>query len=725
MDSLFRSLNKGSLAPVYYFHGAEDVLKDEAVRAILDRALDPSVRDFNFDQRSAGQLDAEMVHSLCNTLPMLADRRVVLLRDVENWKRKTAGRSEFLRYLERPCPETVVILVQGSGEDDEDKELAKGAYTVRFDALPPERASRWVLHRAGQLGLVLEPDAVEHLVRSVGSDLGPLASELAKLASLPADEPLTVERVAELVGVRSGETQWDWRAAVLDDQSGRAVTLLPALLAQPGVTGVKLVSLLGSALVGVGIARGLYDKGSRGGALEDAVLKTLFKHRPAGLGGYRDEASRWSRWAPRWSLARLRAALRAALETDQALKNTTVSDEHGLLTELVMRLGMSRRGGEGGEGGKDGGGRSGQSGTSGTSGKVSAASSSLARQMAGTVSRVLLVTSTLSAFSAFSAFSASAQTDPRLIEVIRSAQEGQGDSARAKVQRLLAATSPGDTLYPQIIYTQAMVASDAADMRRQLQRVAVEYSSSNWADDALLRLVQLDYASGNLDGAARNLERIRRDYPGSALLPQAAYWAARTYFDQRNPGLACRWVADGLAASQGNVELQNQLGYLNQRCSSVAVAGPRPAADSQTAVATAAPDTSTSRSDTTRHPRAPTPSPTPAPTATPAPTPAPPPPPTPTATRPDTVRADSAQPIRRAGRTGPRFRIQITAVRSAAAAESIAAKLKARGLRAMTVEEGGLYKVRVGEYASKAEAVAAVPEIKAKVGGSPFVVTES
>ena len=73
----------------------------------------------------------------------------------------------------------------------------------------------------------------------------------------------------------------------------------------------------------------------------------------------------------------------------------------------------------------------------------------------------------------------------------------------------------------------------------------------------------------------------------------------------------------------------------------------------------------------------------------------------------------------------PRFRIQITAVRTAAAAQSIATKLKARGLRAMTVEEGGLYKVRIGDYATKAEALAAVPEIKAKVGGSPFVVAES
>jgi cell division septation protein DedD len=327
----------------------------------------------------------------------------------------------------------------------------------------------------------------------------------------------------------------------------------------------------------------------------------------------------------------------------------------------------------------------------------------------------------LFALSALSASSASPQTDPRLIEVIRSAQEGQGDSARVKVQRLLAATSPGDTLYPQVVYTQAMVANDAAEMRRQLQRVAVEYSSSTWADDALLRLVQLDYASGNLDGAARNLERIRLDYPGSALLPQAAYWAARTYFDRKNPELACRWIADGLAGTQGNVELQNQLGYLNQRCSTVAAAGPRPAADTQPAIASAGTDSArppaprneaielpVPRADTVRHPRAP--------------------PPAPTAARRDTARVDSAPtpPVRQAARpAAPRFRIQITAVRTAAAAESIAGRLRARGLAPVTVQEGGLYKVRLGEYASKADAVAALPEIKAKLGGSPFVVAES
>jgi cell division septation protein DedD len=302
---------------------------------------------------------------------------------------------------------------------------------------------------------------------------------------------------------------------------------------------------------------------------------------------------------------------------------------------------------------------------------------------------------------------ASSQTDPRLLEIIRQAQEGRGDSARIKVQHLLATTPSTDSLYPQIVYTQAMVSSDAAEMRRQLQRVAVEFPASSWADDALLRLVQLDFASGSLAGAARNLEKIRQDYPDSPLLPQAAYWAARTYFDQKNPQVACRWLADGLAASRGNVELQNQLGYLNQRCSSIPTDSTIVASrDSQPASPPAGTDTSTRPGQ---------------PTTTPMNTPAL-PPASPAPVRSDSVRVDTVaqQPPARAGR----FKIQVTAVRTAVAAEATAARIKARGLSATTTQEGGLYKVRVGSYATRAEAVAAVPEVKAKLGGSPFVVTE-
>src|SRR5438128_11829915 len=43
-DALLRSLKQGAPDSVYYLHGEEDVLKDEAVRVLLERAVDPAAR---------------------------------------------------------------------------------------------------------------------------------------------------------------------------------------------------------------------------------------------------------------------------------------------------------------------------------------------------------------------------------------------------------------------------------------------------------------------------------------------------------------------------------------------------------------------------------------------------------------------------------------------------------------------------------------------------------
>jgi DNA polymerase-3 subunit delta len=337
-DALLRALAKGDLAPVYYLYGPQDVLKDEAVQAITDRALDPSLRDFNFDQRSAGQLDAEAIFALCTTLPMMAERRVVVLREVEAWKRKPKVRAAFLRYLEQPVAETVVILVQGSAEEEPDKELGRGSWAVPCETLPADRARRWLLRRAGMLGVTLEAAAADHLIAVADGDLGALAAELQKLAALGGDAPLSVEQVGELVGVRRGETTFDWRDAVLDGQAGRAAAMIAPLLDQPGVTAVRLVTLLGTSLIGVGLARSHYDRGARGGALQQRMFEKIRTLRLFGLPEWKAESGRWARWAAAWPARRVREGIRAARDADQALKNTTVSDERGILTDLVLRL---------------------------------------------------------------------------------------------------------------------------------------------------------------------------------------------------------------------------------------------------------------------------------------------------------------------------------------------------------------------------------------------------
>ena len=102
------------------------------------------------------------------------------------------------------------------------------------------------------------------------------------------------------------------------------------------------------------------------------------------------------------------------------------------------------------------------------------------------------------------------QTDARLRAAVQLAAEGQSDSARATVARLLAQTPTTDPLYPQVLYTQGTIARTAAEMQAAFRRVAVEFPVSEWSDDALLRLAQMDYATRDYAAATRSLARHAR-----------------------------------------------------------------------------------------------------------------------------------------------------------------------------------------------------------------------
>lgn len=336
-DDLYKTIRKGPIPATVYLYGTEDPLKDESIQDLLDRTLDPGLRDFNLDTRSAASLDPDDVVSLLTTLPMMADRRVVILRDVESWNKRAKAKQAVLHAMEKPAPETLLILVQGAGEPEPDADLAKRSYAVHCDRLPPDRAGRWLVKEAARVGVTLTDPAVEHLVRALDASLGDLRAEIGKLAGLAGTEPLDVEQVSQLLGVRHGETQFDWRDAVMQGQAGPAATMLPTLLAQSGVTGVKLITLVGQALVGTALACALRDEGKRGRTLEAALFDALKRARLWGI-DYRTTAAQWARWSELWTTDRIRAAIVASIEADQALKNTTISDPAGLLTDFVLRL---------------------------------------------------------------------------------------------------------------------------------------------------------------------------------------------------------------------------------------------------------------------------------------------------------------------------------------------------------------------------------------------------
>lgn len=324
------------------------------------------------------------------------------------------------------------------------------------------------------------------------------------------------------------------------------------------------------------------------------------------------------------------------------------------------------------------------------------------------------------------------QADIRLAGAVALAQEGRGDSARAIVQQVLGSVTPSDPLYVEALLARARVAESADTMRRQLQQITVEHALSPWADDALLALAELEYASGNLPATTRSLERFRTDYPTSPLLSAAAFWAARAYFDTRNERAACEWVGMGMArVSRAPADIAPQLEFFARRCPSTALAAgsaqlpPLPPADTIALVST--PDAGRPTMD-------PAPSPSARDTAIVMQ------PPAADSLRRDPgviiARVDTAtqaqpqappqaapqaapQPPSRPVEPGPRlYRIQVVAASNAADAAAAIAKLKDNGYDGRVIQEGGYHKVRAGGWPTRNGASAALPALAAIFPGA-------
>ncbi|MSR06288.1 MAG: DNA polymerase III subunit delta [Gemmatimonadetes bacterium] len=342
LNAAYKALNQGELVPVYYLTGDADILKEDLTKALVTAAIDPAARDFNLDVRSAGDLDGESLHALVETPPMLAERRVVVVKNLEQWRASASVWKVLARYLERPSPSTVLVLVHGAGEKVSPATAAKARH-VNVDDLTPDAARRWAIERAERIGITLQPDAAAHLLSVVGSDLAHVRMEIEKLASAcPAGNAVTTDDVARMVGVRRGETVSDWVAAAVGRDTAKSIRLLDVVVPQAGADGVKMVTLLGTVLLAVRHARALLDNGGSRGALEGAIRNSFFTARPQGLGSYTTEGGRYAGLVDRWTAQELDQALRTLSEADRALKSTGVSEEQGTLTTMLLRMARAR-----------------------------------------------------------------------------------------------------------------------------------------------------------------------------------------------------------------------------------------------------------------------------------------------------------------------------------------------------------------------------------------------
>jgi cell division protein FtsN len=339
-------------------------------------------------------------------------------------------------------------------------------------------------------------------------------------------------------------------------------------------------------------------------------------------------------------------------------------------------------------------------------------------------------------------------TDPVFARAQALVSDGNGVAGRALIDSVIAATQPTARLYPEALFWRATLAANAADAESDYKHIVVDYPLAPQAEDALLRLAQLELARGDRDGALSHLQRIPRDYPRSKSLARASYWTARVLFEKNDIPNACVANANALAqADASQVELRNQIQYQGQRCPAAVVAVSSPmtsaSANSPAPPIAASPTPSSASANTPSVPSA-------APisvadtqrekprtidTTTPpvaaaskepktvVPTHRPKPPTEANDSKPSIVdpakapKAAAEKTVTKASTTPSRgngYSVQVAAYNHRADADKLASSLTKRGYAARVDGSVAPFRVRIGRYVTEKEAEDALTRIKAK-----------
>jgi DNA polymerase-3 subunit delta len=332
--ALFNAIEARSFDAAYHFVGDDDFRKHEALNLLVNAAVDPATRDFNYEARRGSEISGETLGSLLGTPPMLAERRVVVIRDAGALKKDAKTAVED--YLQRPAPDVVLVLLQPTGEKPDPK--FGRATIVAFEPITGPQLTRWIGMRAEHHGAKITAGAAELLQSSVGNDLPQLNIEIEKLATYTSGAEIDEAAVGAIVGVRREESLSALLDAVGNRDAAAALRILPGLLEQPKSSGVFIVMVLGMQVLGTGFARARLANRVPPQRLSGEIMNMIKES-----GGYpgrswTEAAHAWMSAAPKWPTSDLFAAGAALHAADRALKETGRTTEEGILQTAILAM---------------------------------------------------------------------------------------------------------------------------------------------------------------------------------------------------------------------------------------------------------------------------------------------------------------------------------------------------------------------------------------------------
>ena len=318
-------LREGEPGPLYFLYGRERYLLDRAVDLLRARVLDPRTRDFNYELFYGKEAGASRIAQAARTLPMMAKRRLILVRDADEMKADELG--GLIGYVSDPAPESCVVFVAEKADQRLKffSAFKKHGVMVKLEPLYERQLPDFVRGEAKARGVSLAPDAVTLIVDEIGAELGQLADAVERLAIYAGErKQVSAEDVDQVVATTRQRSVFDLANAVGAGDRAQALRVLSSMLGARE-SGVRIVAMLARHLRQLWITSELLQKTRDKFEIAQALGIPPF---------FADDIIRQARTLDGTRAKRMHAALFAA---DKNLKSSRLDDAR-ILEALILEL---------------------------------------------------------------------------------------------------------------------------------------------------------------------------------------------------------------------------------------------------------------------------------------------------------------------------------------------------------------------------------------------------
>ena len=318
-------LSKGKIPLVLYLFGDEPYLIEKGVEGLREKLIPASLQDFNRDVYSAGDVPASRIVDAARTVPVLNPWRFILVKEADRFSPDDFG--QLLEYIEKPSPSTCLVL--WGDKSGPWKQCFPGIREVgAVIQVKPFFAGKligWIKREAQEFGKGMTREAAEYLKDMVGNRLRDLHNEIEKAVAHVGEKPvIELGDIEEVVSEVKTRTIFELTDAIGMRNSLEALRILRRML-QAGEAHLRILSMIARQFRLIWKAKYLVSKG-----VEKEKVGRRLKLHHLYLESILEQTTYFSE-------DDLREGFRLFLQTDLAMKTTTVSKEL-LLEKMVVDL---------------------------------------------------------------------------------------------------------------------------------------------------------------------------------------------------------------------------------------------------------------------------------------------------------------------------------------------------------------------------------------------------